>query len=431
MSQIFISYAREDQQSTEQLARVLEAHGWSVWWDRSIVAGDTFDEAIERALGEAGCVLVLWSESSVNSTWVRAEAGDGLERGILVPILLGKVAMPLAFRQLQAVNLAGWKGDLSSLELQKLIAAISRILESEPVRPQAASSKLPRRAVYAALVTLPVIAAGLHWLTEPEMVRIPAGPFLMGTADDQAAAIVEALAELGVPQPRVALESEQPQHQVDLGEFFIDRYEVTVNDYRRFLDERGDAWPAHLTTAVGDHPVAGVTWEQARTFCDRRGKQLATEAQWEKAARGEAGNLYPWADPQVDVSRANYCNAGCGQPRSDAVDDGFAATAPVGSFPDGRSPYGVHDMAGNVAEWVADGYDRDAYGTATAADPGGGLNGELRVVRGGSWRSAPPFLRAAYRGFAPADTMSPEIGFRCASEKSLGRRWRLPGGGGP
>ena len=103
MAEIFISYAREDRQHAEQLSRVLEALGWSVWWDRIIPAGRPFDEVIEEAIEAAKCIIVLWTEKSVRSDWVRTEATEGVARGILIPILLEDVRIPLAFRRIQAI----------------------------------------------------------------------------------------------------------------------------------------------------------------------------------------------------------------------------------------------------------------------------------------------------------------------------------------
>src|SRR5215211_8193119 len=110
MSDIFISYANDDTSRVEPLAEALQAQGWSVWWDRVIPAGKTFDEVIEEAINAAKCIVVVWSDKSVSSRWVRTEAGEGADRQILVPVLIDDVKIPLAFRRIQAAKLIGWQG---------------------------------------------------------------------------------------------------------------------------------------------------------------------------------------------------------------------------------------------------------------------------------------------------------------------------------
>ena len=132
MSDIFISYTRNDRPKAEQLARAFEAHGWSVWWDRKIPAGRTFDEVIEEAVAACRCLVVLWSKKSVDSRWVRTEAGEGANRGILVPVLLEEVTIPLAFRRIQAFDLSGWNGEENSPDFQGLVSDIQHVLKHSP-----------------------------------------------------------------------------------------------------------------------------------------------------------------------------------------------------------------------------------------------------------------------------------------------------------
>jgi len=127
MAEIFISYASEDRTRVVPLVRALEAHGWSVFWDRQIPAGKTFDEVIEQALAIAKCVIVLWSEKSVNSRWVRAEATEAAERQILIPVLLERVKIPLEFRRIQAADLKSWEGERSAPAFVRLLKDISAL----------------------------------------------------------------------------------------------------------------------------------------------------------------------------------------------------------------------------------------------------------------------------------------------------------------
>jgi hypothetical protein len=130
MSDIFISYASSDRETASTIADALVQHGWSVWWDRKIPPGKTFDEVIENALKVAKCVIVLWSKNSVVSNWVKEEASEGVRRNILVPALIDDVEIPLGFRRFQAASLIDWNRQISRTEFKELVDAIDSILSS-------------------------------------------------------------------------------------------------------------------------------------------------------------------------------------------------------------------------------------------------------------------------------------------------------------
>jgi len=239
------------------------------------------------------------------------------------------------------------------------------------------------------------------------MVLIPAGSFPMGHAE----------ADPGMYGAEWK-ENELPQHDVTLGAFYIDRDEVTVGDYARFLDAYGDvsAYDAHqpIRVANGLHealpgaaslPIAFVSWFDAQAFCAFGGKSLPTEAEWERAAKGPTGDRrYPWGDDGPTCTKAIFTS----QARCED------ALASVGSrSPAGDSPEGCHDLAGNVAEWVLDWYARYP-GTGTGvADPKGPEDGTLRVVRGGSASDPPAAIRTTSRSGADPSDRSEGVGFRC------------------
>ncbi len=263
------------------------------------------------------------------------------------------------------------------------------------------------------------------------MVTIPAGEFLMGSPDDGA-----------------SFDDERPQRHVYVSSFFIDRHEVTNARYKQFVDATGHPAPTHQKPEFRlwfhgiplpgseEHPVVNVSWEDAVSYCRWQGKRLPTEAEWEKAARGTDGRRYPWGN-HWDFSKATSASYWAG--RTVEFKDGEewnafwvtgegariaherglrgeVLTLPVGSFPDGASPYGLLDMAGNASEWVQDWYEPYSYLNAPLSNPQGPNGQLLKVVRGGSWLKPARNLRTSDRDYGyPADQAS-GIGFRCAKD---------------
>jgi len=149
MSDIFISYARADKDKAELLANAFSQNGWAVWWDRQIPPGQSFDETIDSALKSARCIVVLWSKHSVSSRWVKTEAAEGAERGILIPAMLDDAPIPLEFKRIEAADLSDWEGELSHREFDQLLKSVADIIGGTapaPMRRMALDSELrPRR----------------------------------------------------------------------------------------------------------------------------------------------------------------------------------------------------------------------------------------------------------------------------------------------
>jgi serine/threonine-protein kinase len=264
------------------------------------------------------------------------------------------------------------------------------------------------------------------------MVYVPAGEFQMGStyneADDALALCYGYQGEC----KRDWFEDERPSHVVVLDGFWIDRTEVTNAQFAAFLNEEGNQKEGDVTwlylegetsliervggefrpkSGYGDHPVVEVSWYGAVAYCGWAEARLPAEAQWEYAARGPERRVFPWGD-EVDGTRLNHCDANCDQDWADeSFDDGYARTAPVGSYPDGASWVGALDLAGNVWEWGADWYGE--YPSEAQENPTGPSTGDYRVVRGGGWGHGWHLVRTARRfGVRPIGRDS-HLGFRC------------------
>jgi formylglycine-generating enzyme required for sulfatase activity len=267
----------------------------------------------------------------------------------------------------------------------------------------------PRKSLIAPLLLFLVMIGCQK--TPPDMVRVPAGDFLMGT--DEVDTEGEAM-EFGLPHPWY--EDEHPLQKIYLDTYFIDKYEVTYSQYSQFVRATGHHPPEDWLNGTyppekADFPVVYVNWYDANDYCYWKGKRLPTEAEWEKAARGPDGLKYPWG---------NGFNPDLAHVAKEAVM--VSAPVAVGRYEAGKSPYGVYDLIGNVWEWTDSWYE--PYPGNTARNENFGRN--LRVTRGLSFMSVGHFpaeayqravsiiARASFRSYDFPTSRLADLGFRCA-----------------
>jgi eukaryotic-like serine/threonine-protein kinase len=288
------------------------------------------------------------------------------------------------------------------------------------------SGAVEQRAAAARLSAPPIVPPPVPECPT-DTVKIPAGQFFMGSEQKDAPA------------------NEKPSHNVTLDPFCMDLHEVTASQYKACADvgkckraPKEVDWPkisdadrklySPLCTfddpTKTEHPINCVTWEMADNYCAVNAKRLPTEAEWEFATRGPDGRVYPWGDEPPTAEHLNACGTECSSwgKKHDAPltalyteDDGFVATAPVGSFPKGRSRFGPYDVVGNVWEWTSTWYG--PYSVEKTTNPRGPAQGERRVIRGGAFNGGyESWLHPSFRYGQVPEAQSHGIGFRCVGE---------------
>jgi formylglycine-generating enzyme required for sulfatase activity len=409
MSDIFVSYASEDRQRVQSLAQALEKKGWSVWWDRRIPIGRSFDEVIEEALDGSKVVVVVWTNTSVKSQWVKNEAREGLRRRVLFPVMLvEEVRIPLEFRDVQTAHLMDWQPEQEHAGFDQFVDDLAHKIGA-PV------SQRPTGGKTTAAESRPKVGPSKEIIGKDSapMVLVPAGSFLMGSTKDEVdRAIQDGIKEMGVDQQTCEgwYRPELPQHKVQLDSFYLDKYELTNRLFAKFVEAMGYRTTAEKEgTARGlvdgtwkditgaswrqpeggvmvfasnrlEHPVVSVSWEDADAYCRWAGKRLPTEAEFEYATRAGTQTTYWWGNGTPGARRtANMADEFLdrkdpGWVIMSGYDDGAERTAPVGSYE--ANPFGLHDMTGNVSEWTSDWYGGDFYGKSPARNPTGPSSGQ-------------------------------------------------------
>lgn len=393
---IFLSYASQDRDVAQSIHRALLEQGHDVFFDREdLPPGEEFHIQIRRAIEGADLFVFLISENAIDAGSYTLNELDIAEKklaqasGRLLPVLLQPMPLDRIPTFAKSVTLLQSPGNVPAA----VADAVNRIAVK---RRRARLGKMGGAALAVAL-----IGAGIWFLrstSEPAqtitgndgapLALIPAGKFTMG--DDV----------------------ESPQREIYLDAYYIDRFEITTGRYAKFLAATGsvnvpEGWESLDLTKGAELPVMGVDWNDVTAYCKWAQRRLPTEAEWEKAARGPDGRKYPWGDALPTLDHANHQNAS-----AESYNGGLKN---VGTHPAGRSPFGVDDLSGNVAEWVADWYT-DSFPHSDRRNPKGPETGTERVVRGSGRFDPSERLIATKRYHAFADTRLEDIGFRCARD---------------
>ena len=393
--QVFISHAHQDAAFAQQLAGDLRARGFPVWIaPDDIRIGEDWPDAIDRGLDESGVIVVALTPHALTSYWVRKEtstarllAGRNLIHFVLLNVAESEA--PSSWYTYQNVSFRH--------SYEQGLSELLRFLNGEPVAPTVTPDPPLPVARPAPASPAPLPNRRSHEKTRIELIRIPAGSFLYGPADSD----------------EMAYDGKKPQRTVDLTEYWIGRAPVTNAEFVRFVkatghkttaEREGFGWcwtekvwgksegadwrhprgPESSIDGKDTWPVVQVSWDDAKAFCDWAGLALPTEEQWEKAARGNDGRIWPWGD---EPPTAEHCNSNLnvGEP------------TPVGNYsPKGDSPYGCVDMAGNVWEWTGSWYKKNV----------------TRVLRGGAWYFLNQYTRAAFRYNFTPHYRGNDVGFR-------------------
>lgn len=445
MADIFLSYSRADRPVAQTMAEALEAEGFSVWWDKILRAGQTYDEVTETMLRDAQVVIVLWSETSVQSKWVRAEATLGQRKCELVPVMIEDAERPIMFELIQTADLIGWSGDRGEPRWTEFVADVLRSLEKAragsgteavPVAPAAKPAKQPKPKPPVAAAPpkaegtkpsakkksyglVPILLGGLivvgggAWYglqvmnddgvlstTEtaqvskdsapncdvcPEMVLMAGGTSLLGSLDDE----------------RGRSGNEGPQVEVSLASFWIGKTEISRAEWQVCVED-GACRPAQGSGEDG-HPVTGVSWSDASSYAQWLSEKsehtfrLPSEAEWEYAARAGTETLFWWGNTYPGPGVAQ------GEPRA------------VSALP--ANGFSVSGMLGNVREWVADCYVNTHAGAPTDGSAVSSGDCGRRVVKGGSFRLDASEHRPANRARYQQSVRDRSLGFRVVADK--------------
>ena len=390
---IFLSYASEDRARVEPIRLALGAQGHEVFFDReSLPPGDAFDARIRQGIERSHLFIILLSPDTVDAgSYTLTELDIARETwanpaGHVLPVLIRPMPLETIPAYLKAVTLLETDGNLAAAvsdRVHRIALAQRRALLKNRVLP---------------IFALAVIGAAAwgYWKYIGDTrgkdgapaILISGGNFRMG--DDETS----------------------PLRDVYVDAFYLDAFEITTSRYAKFFTASGslnppDFWEEIDLQRDGDLPVIGVNWYDADAYCKWAGRRLPTEAEWEKAARGNDARVYPWGSEPPTSEQANF--------RRSSEHPYREGVARIGARAAGRSPEGIYDLAGNVSEWTSDWFT-ESFDRSNSRNPKGPESGNGKVIRGGGWDEPAERLQSALRFHAAPDTRSDDIGFRCARD---------------
>jgi formylglycine-generating enzyme required for sulfatase activity len=393
---IFLSYSSKDRALAEPIYLGLRAQGHKVFFDRTdLPPGEEYDNRIRQAIEGSHLFVFLASPESLEpGSYTLTELSIAQKTwehpgGRLLPVVLRSIGLDRLPPYLKSVTLLEPEGNVPAA----VADAVHRIAMAR------------RRAMLAnlakGLAAVILIGIGVYFYLakrQPSQeiiakdgapaVLIPAGNFTMG--DDE----------------------EAPLREIYVDPFYVDKYEVTTSRYAKFLRATGsvrppDHWKDVSLDKSGDLPVVGVDWQDADAYCRWAGKRLPTEAEWEKAARGTDGRVYPWGNDEPTAASADF-----GRSAPSPYKGGLSG---VGSHVAGKSPYDVEDLAGNASEWVADWF-AGGFARGDVRNPKGPEAGTAKVIRGGGWYDPKEKIKSTKRYYASPGNRADDVGFRCARD---------------
>jgi formylglycine-generating enzyme required for sulfatase activity len=403
---VFLCHASDDKPAVRDLYAELKASGYAPWLDEEdLLLGQKWRIEIPKAIENSDVIFVCVSKKSVNREgYVKREIEYALdiaekqpgETVFVIPVRLEECEFPERVGDFQGVNLFDARGVERLIRALQIRAQALKLNDESPRETRVDVSSMAQLAVdkqgaEPLFIDLPALNFRL------ELVRVPAGEFLMGS---------------NLKVDKAAQGNEKPQHRVHLDEYFIGRFPVTDAQYRAYAAASQTKFK--MPQGKEQHPVVNVSFEDAMKFCawlrvaSGCVVTLPTEAEWEKAARWDEpkqdARVWPWGNI-FDTDRAN------------TRESVFKGTSPVGTYSlvGGDSPYGCTDMAGNVWEWCADWYEGNEYNkrvNTLPRNPTGPASGKYRVLRGGSYFLDVKDARCAYRGYDLPVNCNLDYGFR-------------------
>ena len=455
---VFLCHAHADRDAVRGLYARLTQDGVDAWFDKAkLLPGQDWELEIRKAVREADVVVVCLSKQFNQAGFRQKEVRLALDTAMekpegeifIIPARLEECDTLESLRKWHWVDLFEEDGydmlmrafraraDRIGVTLQIKKKWLPNITSPRPNQQKPAEIKKPvasrlkiKSQIAYWIGGVAILALGIGLLSSldgNELSFVPTPTNVDATNTSSSTPFSAEIKDVkGVPMALVSAgeftmghewfyaSNEKPEHQIYLDAFYMDKYEVTNALYKDCIEAGGCTLPQNSSSNTrssyydnsefNDYPVVYIDWSQSKAYCEWRGASLPTEAQWEKAARGADERSYPWGEG-LDCDKANYSHCKSGD------------TTPVGSYENGKSPYGIYDLSGNVWEWVADWYDSNYYANSPSTNPLGPASGQYRILRGGASGYYNYYGPTAYaRNKYSQEFGSFNIGFRCARD---------------